>query len=212
MAGMYPVVGDIVEQRVVCALGNQVAMNIFHYGVGAITSGGASLLEMATAMDALLAPLYKDLMDVAATYRGVGMTNVIVPRTIEYVSTAGIGFGTQAGNSIPTQVRGLISYQGNAAGPRNRGRQYIPFPSVTALTASGLVSTTYSTSLTNLRAVLSVTRIFIGATGNTTVFPVVAHRPFLPSNWSTVTQMFARTKFGTQRKSGAYGRPNTAPF
>lgn len=210
--GFFPVPGDTVEQRVITVAGNQVGMNIFHYGVTTVTTGGASLLEIATAVDPVIAPLYKNLLWTGAQYRGIGFTNLTGVRTIEWAANANAGIGLMAGNPLPTQTRSLISYQGNNAGAANRGRQYIPFPSVLAITASADLAAGYLANLVLLRTHLSATRVIIGVTGTLTMVPVIAHKPHTPSNWAAVFQMFARTKFATQRRSGAYGKPNVPPF
>lgn len=212
MPGIFPVVGDLLQQRAVCSTVTQVGMNITGWYVSAIATGGATVNEIALAEDALYAPLYKAVLGNAATYRGVGYTNVVPPRTIEYVGNANAGAGTAGVTLAPTQTRGLITFQGVSAGPRNRGRIYIPFPASVFLNPDGSPTTGYITLLGNLRNAYAASHTIVGAGGTTTIIPAILHRPYAVGNYTTVFATYVRTKWGTQRRSGMYGRPNIPPF
>lgn len=212
MPGNPPTSGDVLELEVLTAITNQVGVNILHYNVTTVTTGGATLQEICNGMDLVLNIFYKNILCNAATYRGVGLSNISGLRTAQVVSTAHAGPGTAGANLIPTQVRGLISTYSNLAGPRYRGRIYVPFPSANGADAAGLPTPAYVVILDALRAAIIAPRTIGGVGGNTTIVPSIAHRKDVPVSASEVQISVARTRFATQRKSGAYGRVNTPPF
>ncbi len=213
MPGQFPIVGDALLMRTVYqATGAQVGINNFGYKVTGIITGGASLQELATAIDVVLAPIAKALIPSNVTYRGIGFTNLTPPRTQEFWSNANLGVGTNGTLLTPTQVAGIISYYGTFAGPRNRGRNYIPFVPQNEVTATGLPQTTYTTALGALVTFLLANRVVVGVGGSTTLFPAINHRPYANGSGTAIFTMAARTRFGTQRKRGSYGQLNRSPF
>lgn len=212
MAGANPVVGDILEIEVVCQMGNQVGLNIFHYQVTAAVPPNPALLDIADAVDNLLAIPYKNVLNNFAGYRGVGATNLASPRTLQYSSVTRAGNGTAGATALPTQVRGILSWYAGLAGRSFRGRSYIPFPPQLAADGAGQPTVSYTTLLSAIRnAVLGPITVTSGG-GSCTLKHGIYHRkasvPFL----SQTVFAFTRAKFATQRRSGMYGHANTLPF
>lgn len=213
MPGTTPIPGDILEATCLCFQGNQAGINLLHYYVTSVTTPGATLTQIVTRMDGIFTFTIKPLLCNLATYRGVGLANVSGARTNMVVSVAGAGAGTGGATAVPTQVRGLISWYATvAAGPRYRGRSYIPFPPQAALLASGDPTAGYTAALANHSISLAGPIVTVNGAGSTTVQLCIAHRKDIPISAALVTVLNARAKFATQRKSGQYGRANVAPF
>lgn len=128
------------------------------------------------------------------------------------VTAVSASSGTAAsGVTLPTQSRPVISWQTLSAGKGYRGRNYLPTPTSLFIT-TGLIPT--SGYLTQANAL--VASLLGGLTsGGTTWALALLHKPKPPTTlvWtaSLITAGKARAAFGTQRRSGNYGRPNYNP-
>lgn len=212
MPGIFPTAGEVVEFEILTAISNQVGQNMVHFGVQTTTSGGASLQEIANAYDLRVATPYKSVMSTNATYRGVGATNLATPRSRQYFSITFAGPGTYGADLIPTQVRGLLSWYADAGGKAQRGRTYLPFPARSAADPTGIPTGAYLTAANAVRDAISPAITVVGAGGSTTMRMIIYHRPPTILGQSVVVFAFTRTRFATQRKSGAYGRTNSPHF
>lgn len=212
MPGIFPTPGEVLQAQVVCSILGQTGQNILHWSVQTTTTGGASLQEIANKIDTNVAASYKAILSVAATYRGVGVSNTATPRSRQYFSVANAGLGSYGADLMPTQVRGLISWYADAGGRANRGRSYIPFPARSASDPTGLPTGAYLTALVNLRNAIFAPFTVTGSGGTTDLRMCLRHRPPVLIGPSIVVFAFARSKFATQRKSGAYGRSDSPPF
>ena len=212
MPGTTPQIFDVLQMRVICVSSNQVGMNIFHFQVLTVGGGGLTLQEIAATLDINFAAVWKPLLCNTATYNGLGVTNITSPRTVEFNATAGSGVGTGGVGLLPTQIRGLVSFYGSQAGPKHRGRLYVPFPSTVADSTTGFPSGAYQTALTTLRAdLLAVNVLTIG--GRTTGLSlVIPNKPYGGPLVTPVVRSTTSAKWATQRRSGQFGRANTAPF
>lgn len=212
MPGLTPIVGDIIETQVLTSFGNQIGLNVLHYRVATVVSGGTTLAAAAAVLDLGLHAAYKNAICNQATYRGIGMTNLAAPRSVQTVSQGNLGVGTGGANMSPTQVRGLISWYSNLAGRRYRGRTYIPFVPTNGVTAAGDPLAAYVTIMDAVRAVLQGGFTVTSGAPSTTYVLAIIHRNDNPLSASDVVLGVTRNRFATQRRSGAYGRANTPPF
>jgi len=212
MPGTTPSVPDVIECQVLSAFQNQIGLNVLHYWVSSTSGTGVTLQFMATQMDALLQANYKNILCNQATYRGVGMTNLASPRSVQAVSAANAGPGTGGANMAPTQVRGLISWYSNLAGRAYRGRTYTPFVPANGVQTDGSPLPAYVTILDAVRVILAGPIVFTSGANTSTISLAIYHRRPLPATFSAVTLSITRNKFATQRRSGQYGRANTIPF
>jgi len=212
MAGANPVVGDIVEIEVVIQVGSQIGVNLHHYLVGAATGPNPSLLDIADAVDNIIAVPYKNAISTFATYKGVGATNLSGARTLQYTSVTRAGTGSGGSTLLPTQIRGLISWYGGLAGRQYRGRTYVPFPSQTAEDVSGNPTGAYTTVLGILRNAIFTPITVTSGGGSCTLRHGIFHRKAPVPYLSETVFAFTRNKFATQRRSGAFGKTNTSPF
>jgi len=217
-------VGMLLKLRTWCIFSaeQQASVNTFWYVCGAIGPSPASDLDCAAELDALLAPLYKPAMHSLAEYRG---TQCQIYESIEPFHAAfgeqfdnsNNGPGTGAGDPLPSQTCGLISYSTNLPHQANRGRTYIPFPPAGANSAGGSPSAAYGVLLTNIAAI-TASGLAVSQAGRTaTLVRVLFHgknkddiRPIpaeTPISGSSVSNLWA-----TQRKRGLFGRHNNSPI
>lgn len=203
--------GDVYEARICCVRGLQAALNVRHYLCVAVAGGGVSDLEFAGALDVLLAPLYKAILSGAANYRGVGVKRISPgPVTAEVSHTGNNGPGTVAGDPLPSQISGIITWSTGLAQRTRRGRSYIPFP---AEADSDVLSVPSASYLTRMLAITDALRndISVGTGANTATFsPVVYSRKL--NSAAHITSGLAANRWATQRSRGPFGRTNPAPF
>jgi len=202
---------DVVRLRVACYTANQQGVNVCHFQVTTVVGTGQTDAQVAGAFDTALAARYKAVLSVAARYRGVSIQRILpLPPTYPQIVTTSDGVGTVAGDMMSTQTSGIVSAKTEFAGPKYRGRAYIPFPGEASNDANGLPIAGYVTDLEDIGDEL-YTPVVIGGGGNTvTLTPCIYHRAT-----ATVTKIdgyTARAKWATQRRRGSFGQVNPTPF
>jgi len=215
--------GDHVEFIVVCTQGVQTSETVFHASVTQIIAGTPTDLSAAVGFDFIFAPLFKNLMNSAlAVYRGSSARILNINATNAYqFQNGGFGSGAVAGNPLPSQTRGLVSWKTDNAGRSYRGRNYIPFPSAGDNTATGVPSAGYKVGLAAIASQWGSGQFNFGDGVNTARWlPEIFHRnapkppAVLPLKFSgtAITAAVVGDFWATQRKSGGYGRANIPPF
>jgi len=203
--------GDIIEGRVYVTMGGQTSINVVHFlGSGQIGLGG-TLVEACQAFNNAMVTALKPLLSSSASYRGCGMRR-IAPGTpsVEEFNVTGAGAGSVTGDPLPKQTCGIISKRTDFAGPRMRGRFFVPFPGESDNDSDTTPSTTYMTRLTTLASAL-ILGFNAGIGPDATTFDlVIYHR--VGGSTNAVTAMLTREKWATQRSRGDYGRPNASPI
>jgi hypothetical protein len=219
MPGIIPQVGDIVQIRVVCFTIDQVALNVTHWRVASTSGAGQSLQQIASKFDTDLATVYKGLMPPAASFRGVGATNISGVRTVEENSVAGAGIGTIAGtNLVPEQVSGLISWKTGSAGRHYRGRIYPGFLSAGYIDNAGRLTSSGRNQLDLIRLAYGLVKLVFTGADQCNLQLVLLHRPTparpIPPNSQTtdVTSSTRSELLASQRRRGDYGPTNQPPF
>lgn len=203
-------VGQIYECRWFSSMQGQVGLAVKHVVVTAVA--GAPLLQtIADAMSAAVGNLIRLCMCDTAEYNGLLLKQVAVtpePEATPSVSSAGVG--ATAGDPLPKQVSGLISLRTTLAGRANRGRWYVPFPSVADNTADDTPQGAYLTAIGNLGTWWIGTKTY-GAGGNTvTMQGGVYHRA--SQTITPFTHTILPVKWATQRRRSDFGRPNISPI
>jgi len=207
-------VDDIIIARGVCFDTDQVGINQMHYVCNNTGSVPNTDQDFATALDTLLAPLYKLVINNIAFWRGVSVqirrAGVLYAPAIE---NANAGAGTAGAIALPRQTCGLVGYSTGLAGVRFRGRMYIPFPSSTSDLGDGHPTGGYSLNIFN------ISQIYFGFNGpitptGPTWLPALIHAPGkspvpLPT---LITGTYSSGNWATQRRRGSFGRQNAIPF
>ncbi len=216
-------VGQVVKCRIWCDTavgGGQASVNTLGYIVSAIGGSPATDTDVAATLDALIATPYRALLSASANYKGVQaqICQPTFPYTAIFIagqSIAGAGVGGVAGNPMPAQVCGLLSFATGKAGVRNRGRFYVAFPGVADDSGGGTVSAGYTTRLQALGAQVSV-GLAPSAGGRTaTLVRVILHStpktgPIAPPD--AVVSGSDHAAWATQRRRGSFGRQNRSPI
>ncbi len=216
------VVGDILEFVVVTYVGDQIGENTFHARVDTPLTGTPTDVGTVQAFDALAAPLWKALIPGAVHYRGVSL-RILRPGSPFAPATfnGSDGTGAFAGNPLPTQTRGLISWKTALAGRAYRGRSYIPFPPDAGSTAAGDPNAGYLLALAGIETLITTRPLILTQAGQTAriVFGIY-HRndprpPATAPLRGTLTDIVNSKRgvfWATQKRSGGYGRTNQLPF
>lgn len=216
MPGIIPIVGDMLESRSCQYTNNQIALNVLHWKVTGVTSGGLTLASIAAQFDTNWFFSYKLWMSPDSSWRGVGVRNLTAPRTTEFASIAHDGVGTGGGQNLPTQTSGVLSTFTGLGGRKGHGRFYPGFPASTYADAQGEQNAAGSLQLAQIAAVINVSEVLSVGPTSTTVQMVVRNKdlpgpPPVPQG-TDVRSIITRLIFGTQRRRGQYGRPNALPF
>lgn len=203
--------GDIIRVRVACYTSNQQGINVVHYRVSTSNGSGQTDAQVALALDTNLEVRYKAVISAQARYRGVSVQKIRpLPVAYPQVSTAFDGVGTVAGDMLATQVSGIVTAITNLAGPKYRGRVYIPFPGEGNSDADGIPTNAYVGNIDDIGDEL-FSPISVGVGPNDIVLtPVINHRA--TATYTDITGWIARQKWATQRRRGSYGKTNPTPF
>lgn len=203
--------GDVVRLRVASYTANQQGINVIHYRVSTSNGSGQTDLQVATAIDSNLESRYKAVLSVAARYRGVSVQKIRpLPVAFPQVVVANDGVGTVAGDMLATQVSGIVTSITNLAGPKYRGRVYIPFPGEGSSDANGIPTNAYVGNIDDIGDEL-FSPLSIGVAPNDIVLqPVIFHRA--TNTFTDITGWVSRQKWATQRRRGSYGKTNPTPF
>ena len=209
------VVGDFLQVKYFCRLYDQVGINIRHFQVMAL---GGTLTninqDLTNALSTTSSVAYKQIIASLAKYFGLsvqilGATGWEAPWT----STFGQGFGTAVSGPLPLQTTGMITLKTGLTGKKNRGRVYVPFPSLGDVDSiDGTPITGYVNRL-NILAQLWNDDYDIANSSpafTATLRPQLYHPAV--GNMTTITSAISRKRFATQRRRGNYGRTNPDPF
>jgi hypothetical protein len=207
-------VGDIIEAKVGCFDASlQAGLNIRHYRIGTQTNPGLDLPYFVAAgeLTVILSPLYKALLSVQAAYMGVSIRRLSpLPATNEFADTALAGPGLVAGDQLPTQVAGLITFRGIASGIAGRGRIYVPFPGEEDSSPGGVTTTDYQNRLQALANAWANTLVVTEGVNQWELDPIILRRATF--EFQELITGIARIPWATQRRRGGFGKTNSLPF
>lgn len=198
---------NTVQLRFYTGLPDQLAINVFHFRMTMIAGLGPSLVDVLIKADADYAAPWKACITASATFLGFSAQWLRpLPISAPAFSDESVGLCTLAGDVLPSQVTGLVTWRTAGAGRAMRGRTYFPFPTESRNTASGLPDAAYLTAL-NTFATAVVLGGAVGGGGNTAeIQPVVYHKA--TGTVTPVTTFSVRSRWGTQRRRGSSGRQN----
>jgi len=203
-------IGQVVELRIFCSEQEQLSVNVRHFQVIARAGVGVTQSIVAAYYAAILPALMKALLPATARYRGLSVRRLF-PGALptECFDDTGNGVGDVAGEALPKQVAGLLSFYSVTAGRSGRGRLYAPFPAEEDNDSTMQPTAGYVVRLSELGDALTGVDEPGGA-GNT-----VQLQSVLYARDSHITTTFltwkARDRWATQRRRGDYGRTNSFP-
>lgn len=206
--------GDVIRIRVGCYQDNQAAYNIRYGSVSNVAGQGINLDALATAIDALVAPLYKLVLSTNAEYIGVGAAIRAVAaadNSVEFADTSNRGAGQVAGDPLPKMVCGIVTINSLQAGRAGRGRMYIPFAGETDNLATNKPQQSYQDGIANIGSEFIGTKTY-GTAPDTIDFKWAVSSPTRGTVGPDATTRTARGKWATQRRRGDYGAANEVPF
>lgn len=196
---------DVIQIRTFCSAGPQNGINVFSYQVTGVVGGGVTDQDVANALSTRVAPLFTDYFTPAVFYNGL-RAQVIRPGLKPFVtSTNGAGTGLIVSDILPPQTALLLSLRTNVAGPRGRGRIYLPFwnegqSDVNGIPTAGALA--FATAWSN--GMMAVITVLVGA-NTVTLTPVVVSRT-PPETQIAVSSVVIRTRWATQRRRSLINR------
>jgi hypothetical protein len=214
-------VGWNYQLQTCCYTPTQISLNDTVWQVTAVTGGtDIPVQAVADAMNTVFAASYKNWMAPQSSWRGTAVRWVSATGITQasYVNVSSDGVGTAAGNTLPAQVSGLVSWKTALAGRRYRGRIFVGFPSDNWTNADGTMSAAGQTELATIQTLYTVPIVVAPAGGVQGITLALYMRSLLavgpPRTYSyfPVTQGIARARWASQRRRGQYGRQNVLPF
>lgn len=163
--------------------------------------------------DGVIAATYKACLSDSVRYNGVQLTyRNVRPLPLTEYSNGNAGAGTGGVGLAPTQVRGLTKKLTALAGRQYRGRIFFPFVSAADVGITGLPAGAYTGAMSAfITAGYPVAGAsFTSAGGVVKLLPVLWNRQH--STTTPITAFQYEQFFGTQKRSGSLGRPNSSPI
>jgi len=211
--GFLVSVGDTLRVRIGTYTATQAGINTLALAAVDKTGDISDVQQsqfIASALAQSLAPLYKPLMAADATFQGLSIQTLNTsPKPLPEVNVAEAGVGTAGGDLLPGQASGVLTLKTAFAGPRYRGRIYIPWAAENDNDA-GKPTAGYITRLDLLGTYLSAQIVLTGVAGTLTLEWVVWHRDL--GVVTRIDNFRSNMKWGTQKRRGDYGQRNIPPF
>ena len=217
MPGLTPIAGDLLEVRTACITPSQLSMNVMHFYVVTNEGGGMDIATAATQLEGRFAGDYKNLMPPTAAWRGLGVCNLMFPRSREATSTILAGPGLTGANLMPSQSSYLIKFNALPAGRRYQGRIYPGFISDANVADNGHLTIGGVAFLSALADLMFPAIVLTDDARILTIKLAIRHPNVIiggipTPQFSEVVAIAAGTKIATQKRRGQYGKTNTIPF
>lgn len=213
--GGFVVSLDVVRLSLYTWWQGQLGMNDISYYVVSITGGTIRYGDIANWFATNFDPSYQVVLGLGVQILGWKCSSLkITPPPLPGIATDTL-LGTGSTLALPTQDRGLVSFQTSVAGRAYRGRIYIPFPSRVFLDVDSTPTAAYVTNIQGLANTLISTQNVVAGPTTAQLEPVIWHRKAgkagVPAakTFDFVIGANARKAWATQRKSGDLGRLNT---
>lgn len=170
------VANDVVEYQIFCTQNGQLSINSVQYqAVGIVNS--PTYEGIVPIMDSILAPMYKAILAINATYYGSALRRLAPALSTLFGTATNTGIGTALGNAVPLAICGLIAKYGSAPGRKNRGRIYIPFPAAASTTGASEPTLIYQGLVATIGTQLFTTQTYTDLGGNAvTLLPQILQR------------------------------------
>jgi len=149
-------------------------------------------------------------LSVSAAFAGIGLDKLSTFPVPARVYASEFEDGTVAGDPLPSQCAGLISWRTALAGKRNRGRTYMPFPAEADNAVTEFPSADYQARLQTLASTLENITLLNTEAGD--IFLRMQVNSVAGNTFTDVDGYLIRAKWATQRRRGQFGRPNALPF
>ena len=174
--------------------------------------------DVLNTLDQMYPPHIRAFIANAANYASTCIQVYDAPNLYPMIGTeASAGVGLSGPIALPKQTCGVITKITDYAGGGGRGRMYAPFPAIdaTELTGGSQPLARHTGLLGNIaNAFMTVTPVNGAGGGSLQLVPVLRYsiKPGPTTHgYRDITGFRVRSKWGTQRKRGDYGRANSPP-
>lgn len=202
------VANQLLEAKVFTQNFAQQGINVLHFNVASVAGGVVNDSALCSAMDAILAPLYKAYLPTVCSYRGMRLQIIsAVPIPVAVKSQGNAGAGTVAQDPLPSQASGLVTKLSNTGGRTGRGRLYLPFWPEGTNDASGYPSAAAQVQMDAISAVIFVSWAVVIGGVTVTLTPVLYNRTTKVT--INITSWTPRSRWATQRRRSEINRADT---
>lgn len=193
-----------------CKTQTQYTENVINYKVTAVTGGNLTDLQLLTALDLLIAPDYKNILPTNATYYGTKLQVIKPDRMDPVVTTVSAGAGMVVGDSLPTQVAGVVSVKTGFAAKSKQGRMFMPATGEADSTAIAQPSAGYLAAVATLcNDIFTFNSLTIGPDTVDVAWSVYSRKGGI---MTPITSYLVRPNWGTQRRRSQIKHADTPPF
>lgn len=204
--------GNIVQARIWCSDAEQASVNTVYYLCGFRSGFGPNDQDMADQLSTIVGPLIKPILYNGATYDGLTCQVInVTPMGLAAQSIQQTGAGTGGAIGMSRQTAAVCSWRTALAGPRYRGRMYLPFPSTSGDAGLGVPSGAYTTAAAALCNALFTFGTTTGG-GFAIALTQVVYSRIPPTAATPIDNFLGLNKWGTIKKRGSFGKPNSSPF
>jgi len=166
--------------------------------------------DLVTAFTNVVKGLYLPLMGANATFVGCTLQKM-TPVKKDTVAWSNLGAGSAAGDLLPRETAGLISFRTGFAGRKNRGRMYVPFPPESWNDANGHPVAGYVTAAEALRDfVVSPPAFSPAGTATITLDSIII--PSDQAQGRPIESGTVHTRWASMRTRGDFAAANSLPF
>jgi hypothetical protein len=188
----------------------QYSHNVLNFRIGTVVGGTVTDQDFAVEMEAMLAPLYKNILATNCEWYGL-KAQIISPTRFDAVfSFASRGAGTLAGDCLPTQTAGVMALRTGFAARARMGRVYFPATSEAQNQAAAVPGAAYTAGMSAIgAALLAGGTVTVGASTVDWIWVVRSRELGLTT---AITQYLVRTNWGTIRRRSHIGPADAVPF
>ena len=206
------VAGDVLRVRSISKISApvpQLGLMVWAYRISSL-AGTMTDVDVANFFGPVVAGVLRPLQSVNSLYSGVGIQRITGsrPYPLEQINTTNTGAGSEAGNLLPPQVCGLIKTLTALAGRKFRGRHYFPFAGASGNDVTGVPTAVHLANMATWGGTLITAQTVVVGANTAVLLPVLVHKS-QPTTTSDIVNFVPEQGWGTQRRRGFFGRPNS---
>jgi len=189
---------DVIQLPCLCRQNLRDAYNLWHFIVVSAAGPAITYADLATTLKAAVEPSYTQLLNVNAEFVGMTIKRMRpLPQSGAVNPGASNAAGLVTGDGMSRQTCGAVTKFNELAGPANRGRAYMPYPSETDNDADGNPTAGYKVRVKVVTDLLLKPMTVVSGTTTVIMLPIIYHKAtglFAPVTGSRVNDYWTTQK------------------
>lgn len=203
---------EVYRLSIYATMQQQQSCNSIAFQIRNVVGGNLTDQDAVNLLNTALDPLFVAIISARATMDGYTLRRIYTPNVdstpVTKFSLSGVA-GAVAGDPLPKQVAGLISFYSEVAGRRGRGRMFLPFPAESQNDATSAPTAGYVADVDVIATYFSQSHtLTVGANTVDVYF----------GNWiggdnvNIYTTHRTHDLWASQRRRGSFGQTYPNPF